>query len=173
MFGYYPTFHALTSVGRKSTFSMLKICFHFSLLFLSFAVQSICLKVNQSHCATVYVRTKSRLFLKVVNILYSYHFVICCTSECFLILIHNSGSSIFLCSSLSQVFSIDYIPFGTDDLYFIFIRYRSDFWTWSYNPLDHVPFSAFRLYMLLYKDRASCCTCLRFFQKVLISCIFY
>ena len=25
MFGYYPTFHTLTSVGRKSTFSMLKI----------------------------------------------------------------------------------------------------------------------------------------------------
>ena len=31
--GYYPTFHTLTSVGRKSTFSMLKICFRFSLLF--------------------------------------------------------------------------------------------------------------------------------------------
>ena len=24
MFGYYPTFHTLTSVGRKSTFRMLK-----------------------------------------------------------------------------------------------------------------------------------------------------
>ena len=33
LFGYYPTFHNLTSVGRKSTFSMLKICFCFSLLF--------------------------------------------------------------------------------------------------------------------------------------------
>ena len=33
MFGYYPTFHTLTSVGRKSTFSMLKICFRFSLPF--------------------------------------------------------------------------------------------------------------------------------------------
>ena len=41
MFGYYPTFHTLTNVGRKSTFSMLKICFRFSLLFYSFAVQNI------------------------------------------------------------------------------------------------------------------------------------
>ena len=32
MFGYYPAFHTLTSVGRKSTFSMLEICFRFSLL---------------------------------------------------------------------------------------------------------------------------------------------
>ena len=46
MFGYYPTFHTLTSVGRKSTSSMLKICFRFSLLFSSFAVQNICLYVH-------------------------------------------------------------------------------------------------------------------------------
>ena len=29
MFGYNPTFHTLTSVGRKYTFTMLKICFRF------------------------------------------------------------------------------------------------------------------------------------------------
>ena len=32
MFGYYPTFHTLTSVRLKSTFSMLKICFPFAIL---------------------------------------------------------------------------------------------------------------------------------------------
>ena len=48
MYGYYPTFHTLTSAGRKSTFSMLKICFRFSLLFYSFAVQSICL--SETNC---------------------------------------------------------------------------------------------------------------------------
>ena len=45
VFGYYPTFHTLTSVRRKSTFSMLKICFCYSLQFLSFVVQSISLSI--------------------------------------------------------------------------------------------------------------------------------
>ena len=33
VFGYHPMFHTLTSVGRKSTFSVLKICFRYFLQF--------------------------------------------------------------------------------------------------------------------------------------------